>query len=300
MNYELSDDLQKVVNEFKKQPIPAIVETVRDGSTLRVLLLPKMQVVTFFLSGIRAPSARRDNAPGGETSGNQTAEPFGDEAKYFTESRLLQREVKVILEGTSNNGFVGSVQHPAGNIAEALVSNGLAKCVDWSIVLVTGGPQKLRDAERFAKEKRLRIWKSFEQKEAVKKGTETEFDGTVVRIWSGDTISVVSQATGTEYKLTLSSIRQPKQKDAREGPYAAEAKEFLRSRLIGKRVHVHIEYIRPASDGFEERTCATITLAGINMAEALLNKGLAGVIRHKRDDENRSQVFDALLIAEDK
>lgn len=48
--------------------------------------------------------------------------------------------------------------HPRGNIAEFLLKEGLAKCVDWNMGVVTGGPEKLREAERYAKEKRLRIW----------------------------------------------------------------------------------------------------------------------------------------------
>lgn len=39
------------------------------------------------------------------------SEPFADEARYFTESRLLQRDVQIILETFNNNNFVGSVVH---------------------------------------------------------------------------------------------------------------------------------------------------------------------------------------------
>jgi len=40
------------------------------------------------------------------------AEPFAEEAKYFTEVRLLQRDVKIILEGASNQNLLGTVIHP--------------------------------------------------------------------------------------------------------------------------------------------------------------------------------------------
>ena len=69
-------------------------------------------------------------------------EPFAVEAHYFTESRLLQRDVEIVLESHSfnamnkNTTLVGSVIHPAGNIAEALLREGMAKCVDWSIAKV--------------------------------------------------------------------------------------------------------------------------------------------------------------------
>lgn len=101
MQYQLEGvDLQQLVNQFKRVPVPAIVENVRDGTSLRVLLLPTMQVVNFFLSGIRAPSVRKENSATQDGSNESLASvPFAEEAKYFTESRLHQREVKVILEG---------------------------------------------------------------------------------------------------------------------------------------------------------------------------------------------------------
>ena len=94
------------------------------------------------MTGIKAPACKRDNAP------ESVAEPFGEEAKFFVETRLLQRGVKVILEGSNGANFVGSVKHPAGNIAELLLANGYAKCVDWSITLVSGGSASLRNAEK--------------------------------------------------------------------------------------------------------------------------------------------------------
>ena len=42
----------------------------------------------------------------------QVPEPFAEEAKYFSECRLLQRDVQIILEGVSNQFLLGSIQHP--------------------------------------------------------------------------------------------------------------------------------------------------------------------------------------------
>lgn len=131
----------------------AIIEQIRDASTYRVLLLlpdGTQQIVTLFLTGIKAPACKRDNLPADQVDTVQS-EPFGEEAKYFVEVRLLQRGVKVILEGLSQGGsqnFVGTIQHPAGNISELLLSSGMAKCVDWSITMATGGPLPLRKAEQ--------------------------------------------------------------------------------------------------------------------------------------------------------
>ena len=40
------------------------------------------------------------------------AEPYADEAKFFSEAKLLHRDVKIILEGTSNQNLLGTVLHP--------------------------------------------------------------------------------------------------------------------------------------------------------------------------------------------
>jgi hypothetical protein len=45
--------------------------------------------------------------------------------------------------------FISKVKHPAGDIAQLLVLNGLARCADWMSPMLGGdGMQKLRDAER--------------------------------------------------------------------------------------------------------------------------------------------------------
>lgn len=84
----------------------------------------------------------------------------------------------MILEmvGQNGNNFFGSIQHPAGNIAEALVAQGLAKVADWSITHVTGGPAALRAAERKAQASKVRLWQAHVEKT---KGKDNEFDATV-------------------------------------------------------------------------------------------------------------------------
>ena len=102
-------------------------------------------------------------------------------ARFFSEARLLQREVKVLLEGVSNQLALGTILHPvsatppppsplthtrssapsccvvdcsarsqAGNISELLLKEGFARCVDWSMAVVTTGREKLRAAEKYA------------------------------------------------------------------------------------------------------------------------------------------------------
>lgn len=299
------------VDSLHNQPVKAVIEHVRDGSTIRAFLLPNFQYVTMMMSGIRCPSFKP-----GEDGNTQQAEPFAVEAKYFTESRLLQRDVEIILESVSNNNFVGSVLHPNGSIAELLVKEGFARCVDWSMTFVSSGVDKLRPAERYAKEKRLRLWKDYKANTQHLEGKVKEFAAKVVEIVNADAL-IVKTNEGALKKIFLASIRPPRlpdgqqqesQKDAKgrqfrplyDIPYMYEAREFLRQKLIGKRVNVVLDYVQPASNSFPEKTCCTVTIGGINVAEALVSKGLATVVRYRQDDDQRSSHYDELLAAESK
>ncbi|XP_077999812.1 staphylococcal nuclease domain-containing protein 1-like [Glandiceps talaboti] len=305
----LCDNPRNYVDSHHQQPLDAVVEFVRDGCTMRVFLLDTWHQVTIMLSGIKCPMFKLES-----NGTEQVPEPFAQEAKFFTECRLLQRDVKVILEGVSNMNFIGSVIHPNGNIAELLVREGFARCIDWSMVLVTQGREKLRAAEKFAKDKRLRIWKDYTASTPTIDIQDKNYTGKVVEVVNADAM-VIKTSSGEFRKITLSSIRPPKLampgkedespiKDNRrirplyDIPYMFEAREFLRKKLIGKKVNVSVDYIKPANEGFPEKTCATVTISNINVAEALVSKGFVTVLRYRADDDQRSAHFDELLAAE--
>ncbi|KAF5354669.1 hypothetical protein D9756_005374 [Leucocoprinus leucothites] len=319
VHYTMPEDSQAFLSEWKGKSIDAIVEQVRDGSNLRVrLLLPSgdHQFINIGMAGVRCP---RTSTRQGEPS-----EQYSEEAKFFTESRLLQRAVRVQILSIPTPGatpfqtganpsapapvtlFIGNVLHPAGNIAEHLVSTGLARVVDWhaGMLAAGGGMQRLREAEKTAKERRAYLYANapalgISRTSSTAGGPARAYEATVIRIWSGDQVSVVDK-DGKERRLQLSSTRGPRLSDPRQAFYAQEAKEFLRKRLIGKRVKVTTDFIRPREGEFDERECATIRYGGhnANIAEQLIEKGLAGVVRHKRDDEDRSPDYDKLMAAE--
>ncbi|KAA1476768.1 transcription factor [Dentipellis sp. KUC8613] len=315
-------DSQAFISEWKGKTLDGMVEAVRDGSTLRIrLFMPEgeHQFVNITLAGVR--SARAASKQG------EPSEPWGEEARFFTESRLLQRGVKVQLlslptaaatpfqQSASGSApapasiFIGNVLHPAGNIAEHLVGAGLARIVDWhaGMLAQAGGMERLRAAEKAAKEKRLGLFATApaastngSKSSGPVGGGSRAFEGTVVRVWTGDQISVADKETGKERRVQLSSTRGPKMSDPKQAYYAQEAREFLRRKLIGKHVKVHVDFVRPRDGEYEERDCATIRYGNqnSNIAEQLIEKGLASVVRHKRDDEDRSPDYDKLMAAE--
>ena len=111
-----------------------------------------------------------------------------------------------------------SVIHPVGNIAEHLVAAGFARVVDWhaGMLASSGGMERLRAAEKVAKEKKLCLYANLPASSLASKanghpagGPSRNFEATVIRVWSGDQLSIVDK-DGKERRIQLSSTRAPK------------------------------------------------------------------------------------------
>jgi staphylococcal nuclease domain-containing protein 1 len=270
----------------KGKSLEAIVEQVRDGSTVRVYLLPSFQFVQIYVAGVQSPSMGRrppnptvvaaaESTADGATNGGDSEEApaplttaqrlaaaavsteippdrFGIEAKHFTETRVLNRDVRIVVEGTDSfSNIIGSVYYSDGDtlkdLALELVENGLAKYVEWSANMMDVDAKiKLKNAELQAKKDQLRIWTGFKPPVTNSKPIhDQKFTGKVVEVVSGDCIIVADDAApygspSAERRVNLSSIRAPKmgnpRRDEKPDNFAREAKEFLRTRLIGKQV----------------------------------------------------------------
>lgn len=294
--YDTPADLKNFLSTYQNKSILAVVEQVRAGDIIRARLLlepTKHQHLNLLIAGIKCPATNKTNPDGTVAQG----EEFGETAKSFVETRLLQRTVQVTLLGANQNasGLVASISHPAGNIAETLLSNGLARVVDYQSTLVGDSIGKLRAAEAAAKTKKFNLWHSFVSKKTTAAGS---FDAVVSRIFSADTLFVRTK-DGSERRVQLSSIRGPRANDEKQAQFVPESKEFLRKKSIGKHVTVTIDFIKPASEGFEKREAATIVLGKDNLAKLMIEKGYATVVRHRKDDEDRSPIWDELLAAEE-
>lgn len=354
-------DAMGLLEANKGRSLQGVVEQVRDGSTVRVYLLPEFQFVQVFVAGIQSPSTGRraavdavvDVDNNSETNGdasaeprapltsaqrvaastaasNEVGEPFAAEAKYFTEIRTLNRDVRIVLEGVDKfSNLIGSVYYPDGeqakDLALELVENGLAKYVEWSAnMMEEDAKRRLKTAELQSKKDRLKIWTNYVPPPSNSKAIHDQnFAGKVVEVVSGDCVIVADEVIGygkpsAERRVNLSSIRCPKmgnpRRDEKPAPYAREAKEFLRTRLIGKQVRVQMEYSRKVSlaDGPAAATGTADSrvmdfgsvflgdgASEVNVAELLVGRGFATVIRH-RDFEERSNHYDALLAAESR
>ncbi|KAK3394275.1 hypothetical protein B0H63DRAFT_517411 [Podospora didyma] len=286
------------MNEWKAKTVDGIVERVISGDRLLVRLLlteKKHYQVMTLVAGIRTPATERVNTATGQT---QPGEEYGSEARSFVEQRLLQRQVKVKIVGASPQGqLVASVIHPRGNIAEFLLSDGLARCNDFHSTMLGSDMAALRAAEKKAQVAHLRLHKGYVAKATDSKDLET----TVTKIISPDTIIVRNKA-GTERRINLSSVRGPRAGEPSEAPFRDEAKEFLRKKLIGKHVRLTIDGSKAATEGFEARDVGTVIQNGKNIGLLLVQEGYCSVIRHRKDDTDRApaDVYDELLAAQDK
>ena len=130
------DDVEAFLKKNSKKRMKAVVESVIDGSTIKLLLLPEGNMITLYLSGIKVRYffffskhavivciyynhffklvmylylINCIQCP-------PESVEFGDEAKFFVEVRLLQKDVEVTLEGVLSNNktpsFFGTIHHP--------------------------------------------------------------------------------------------------------------------------------------------------------------------------------------------
>lgn len=288
-------DANSLVQQYKGKKIDTVVERVLTGDRLiaRLMLSPNKHVQTMVvIAGVRAPATKRTTPEGKDVP----AEPYGTEAYQFVDTRLHQRKVTTQLVGvTPQNQLIGIVMHPMGNIAKFLLEEGLARANDQHVTLLGNDMTQLRQAEKTAQNSRKGVYAGTT---ATASSGPVEADLTVVRVLNAETV-FLRPRSGEERKLTLSSIRQPKPSDPKQAPFGADAKEFLRKRLIGKHVKVTIDGKKPPSEGFEEREVATVSVNGKNVALTLVEAGYASVIRHRRDDTDRSPDYDQLLLAEE-
>lgn len=336
-----SPDVPALLKALQGQRVSAVVEHVNSASSFRLLLLPGYQVgargarvgvrralqstpavrpaqparapplplpplralqsVSLLLSGVMTPGIRRHPQTGAEE-----VQPFARESKFFAESRVLHRTVRVVLEGVDKGGsLVGSVLHVAHeiNLAAELLRAGLGRLADWSLAMATGGPQ-LRQAEAAAKGARLNVWRGYTPP-AAREGM-AEYQARVVEVLGPDVLLVAPLGSeADERRVCLSAVRAPRPGYERRGeagePWAYEAKEWMRRAAIGKKVRVQPEYVRrleareavAAAPGAAsaparpeaERTYAALFVGEKNLAAGLIGAGLAQVNAHARGEE---------------
>lgn len=306
-------DTTDLVNAMNGRSLNGIVEYVATGSVFKVFLqnVPTTsidvlgdRILTVCLTGIQCPGFRR--AEGDDPSAPPKPLPFAANAKFLSEIRLLNRDVRVTLEGVDKNNMIfATVEDEKAKlyIGEELLRAGMAKTVSWGLDRSSRAPA-LRAAERAARDSQVGLWRGFRSTA----GDRKTFTGKVIEVVSGDMLAVLDDSTGELRRVNLASVRasraeRPTARDRSTMPTgpAADAKEALRKKLIGRRVSVKVEYTRePGQDAVrkEVMTFATVKREGdtknSDVALALISNGLLSVIRH-RGEEDRGENYEEYL-----
>ncbi|RNF15850.1 4SNc-Tudor domain protein [Trypanosoma conorhini] len=245
-------------------------------------------------------------------------------ARFHTERYLLHRRVKIAFEGVDNFGnILGSVTSSKGVFQTELLSRGFVK-LSGATLEFTSQADALRAAEAEARKKRQGLWEKWEEPTEkntlqvnygsaaaaapgmpvnnANSGAGPEYKGplsfsaVVVQIVNGDTITVRSDESKEFVRLSLAGVRSSKnvtrEQDGRSPEtrvtytdYEWEAREFLRTHYIGKRVVVQVEYARQIPETKEVRPVALVSIpdTGANMGVSLLETGYATFQLGKND-----------------
>lgn len=136
---------------------------------------------------------------------------------------------------------------------------------------VSVGAEKYRSSEKQAKEAKTRIWKNYSPAKLVLDEANKNLNGKVTEVSNGDSVTV--KIGETTKKVFFSSIRPLRTADfpdlvaakadkknvpLYDVPYLFEAREFLRKKLIGKKVNCTVDYIQPKQDNYPEKVCCTV------------------------------------------
>lgn len=286
--YEIADP-DAFEAKYKGKKIQGVAEKVIGGDRMivRLLLDPTHHVQTLAcLAGIRCPASERNVA--GKVI---PAEPHGKEARTFVEEKLHQRDIVFEVHGFTGKLPIGTVTNEGRNIAEFLLKYGLAKCNDQHITMLGPAMAPLRAAEKVAQSASKGVHEGF-----VAKGDAGAVEGIVSRVHTPDTIYIRDKA-GKEKKYTFTSLRAPRQAEPSEAPFRDEAKEFLRKKIIGKRVTLSLDGSKPGQGDFEPRDMASAQLNGKSVSLMMVQEGWCAVVFHKRDDQDKAPNYDELLAA---
>jgi endonuclease YncB( thermonuclease family) len=239
-----------------KSEFEAIVDSVVNGTTLSLFLMPNHEHVIFRVAACRSPSAKREGGEG-----------FGIEAKEFTIARLLHRTIRVRLCSCNENDlFIGPILDRGDAAIRELISRGLAQ-LNMHTADLTPSSVEYERCEAEAKARRVKIWQGEKQLEQL----HITFEGVVTQILGS--CAMLVDVHGDARVVQLSNIATP---DFVVGggsePLGFETRERLRNLLIGQAVTVVVDGVA------EKRYYATVTIDDICVNALLCREGLARVI----------------------
>eukprot|EP01080_Neovahlkampfia_damariscottae_P004341 gene4341-7697_t len=290
-----------IFKTIKNRTLDVVVEHVISGSTIKVLL-PTFEIVQVSFTGVKTPNVKFVEKDGQK---EKKFEPYAKDAKAYTET-LLGKDVQIIFEGLDvgekYTDILGTVLVDKKPFSEGLFEKGLAKINDNTV-----GNSKFisqfRTAEKKAQSEKTKIWKDYKPiSSTLQDGDQNLISGKLVDIISGDTVKLLLD--DKEEIVSLSNVRSRSDDKDSEivSHWNIEAKEFLRKRLVGKKLNVKVDYRRKLERKQgekkieEERRYVTILDKGKSISVELVSAGLAVVQKYR--DQEKSDSYDSLLKAD--
>ncbi|KAK6461206.1 staphylococcal nuclease domain-containing protein 1 [Scheffersomyces coipomensis] len=309
---------ENVIQKSQKYPLKVIVERVISGDRIvgRVIVNPKQHFQSpILLAGIKTPRTDDINQPAATTK-------VAQQAKVFVEEKLLttKAELTISIIGESQQGLpIAIIHHPSGNdIIEKSLELGYGEIVDWQSTLVGATTMvKYRKAEQIAKALGKGLYASTTSStpkttivspvKSLKPGITVD-NVSIAKIVSADTI-VVRLQNDDEITVQLASIRSPKPNDTtiagdslKKQALVSSAREFVRSKVIGKSGSLYIDGIRQENKelGFDSRFLVSFKFGSTDLSELIVENGWATVIKHnKATSHERSHNWDKLIEIEE-
>ena len=306
---EVKVDTFKLFEQNRGKPVPAIVDYVISGTLIRCELPRKdlrNAMVRVQLAGVVTPRTAQSSGP---------LRGMDAYTQYYVSKRVLKRDVDIVLSAIDKRGnLFGSIcirGFPERDIGRMLVKEGLARVLPWTAAgLPVETVRKYRLAEQRAQKEGYGVWEAGKGNSLLKNPNLKTQTMKVKEIVSGDSLVLEDTARNTSNRYFLASVSAPRYGRQRE-PLGFEAKEFLRSRLINKKVSVRLAYERViksdrggkgagASKGEPRRTSyVSVKLGNSDIGELLCREGLAKVVPHGTEAA-RAFNYTALLMAEKK
>jgi staphylococcal nuclease domain-containing protein 1 len=242
--------------------------------------------------------------------------------KAYAERQALHRDVKVVLynldESSTFNGDI--LVSEKGSLSLLILKSGYAKVfVNNSITYNAEELNAAKEAQTYAKNARLRIWKNEPDEEGKStnknlesnKGLKSEIIGTCIQVHSGDSISVKDSKTGNIERIFLSHLKAPSLAKIgtteQDQPWAWQAREYLRKVLIGRNIKCEYDYSKTLQKDNKQMHFYTILrldtgkdnkeIKETNINSNILEQGYASFAT-VRGEETPSKYVDKYIISE--
>eukprot|EP00792_Barthelona_sp_PAP020_P005861 TRINITY_DN2830_c0_g1_i1.p1 TRINITY_DN2830_c0_g1~~TRINITY_DN2830_c0_g1_i1.p1 ORF type:complete len:833 (+),score=253.98 TRINITY_DN2830_c0_g1_i1:39-2501(+) len=223
---------------------------------------------------------------------NETPDVHTKTAFDYLNDKMLHRDFQItfVKFDTNRNGLFAFYPSPAW---ETILAKGLVRIDDYTVGLIPDYSNSLRLSEKQGQTKKLGVWQNYEPSAHI---NTAECECVVHEIVSGDLFRL-GYPDGTIRLFSLANVRAPAMGSSKKEPerLAWEAREFMRHRLIGKKVMAFTEFSRSIFD--EDVGCGYLELNGKNMSVEGVKEGLLKVM-HSKQGHPRTFCFDELLVAE--